>query len=311
MAGLAFVFPGQGSQKVGMGAELEAERPELFERHLASADLVSGLPIRRYCKEGPIEQLTRTDVAQPALFAVSLAVADAAAEIGLRPDYVAGHSLGEYTAAVIAGALSAQDGLRLVCERGRLMAGIQSERPGAMAAIIGLGREQLEELCRQASAAGTVSVANLNSPKQIVVSGEQAGITRLLELAKAAGAKRAVPLQVGAAFHSELMVPVQERLRETVEKVEFSDAATPLVAICSGRVLRTAGDIREALLTQIVSPVRWVEVVETLVGEGCSSFLEVGPGRVLSGLVRQIAPGVEVTAADSLQKLTDFEVARA
>ncbi len=306
MAALAFVFPGQGSQKVGMGAELEAERPELFERHLASADEVSGLPIRRYCREGPIEQLTRTDVAQPALFAVSLALAEAAAEIGLRPDYVAGHSLGEYTAAVVAGALSAQDGLRVVCERGRLMAGIQSERPGAMAAIIGLTREQLEELCRQASAAGAASVANLNSPTQIVVSGEQAGITRLIELAKTAGAKRAVPLQVGAAFHSELMVPVQERLRETVEKVEFADPATPLVAVCSARVLRTGHDIREALLTQIVSPVRWVEVVETLAGEGCDAFLEVGPGRVLSGLIRQVAPGVQTAAADSVEKLAEY-----
>ncbi len=306
MAGLAFVFPGLGSQKVGMGGELQAERPELFERHLARADEFSGLPIQRYCREGPIEQLTRTDVAQPALFAVSLAVADAAAEVGLLPDYVAGHSLGEYTAAVVAGALSAEDGLSVVCERGRLMAGIQSERPGAMAAVIGLPRDQLEELCRQASEAGSVSVANLNSPTQIVVSGEQAGIARLVELAKAAGAKRAMPLQVGAAFHSELMVPVQERLRETVEKVEFSDATTPLVAICSAQVLRTAGEIREALLTQIVSPVRWVEVVETLVKEGCDSFLEVGPGRVLSGLVRQVAPGVQAAAADSVEKLAEY-----
>lgn len=311
MGALAFVFPGQGSQKVGMGAELQAERPELFERYLKLADEVSGLPIRRYCLEGPIEELTRTDVAQPALFSVSLAVADAAQDLGLRPDYVAGHSLGEYTAAVAAGAMSAEDGMRVVSERGRLMAGIQSERPGAMAAIIGLPQDQLEALCEQASDGGLVSVANLNSPTQIVVSGEEAGVMRLLELAQDAGAKRALRLQVGAAFHSELMVPVYERLRATIESVSFADARTPLVAVCSGRELQTADDIREALLTQIISPVRWVEVVETLADAGCDSFLELGPGRVLIGLIRQIRADVEMAAADSVERLNEFAAARA
>ncbi len=308
---LAFVFPGQGSQKVGMGAELLAERPELFERHLALADEISALPVRDLCLEGPIEELTRTDVAQPALFAVGLAVAEAAAGAGIHPDYVAGHSLGEYTAAVVAGALGAEDGMRVVCERGRLMAGIQSERPGAMAAIIGLSIEQVEELCGRASDAGLVSVANLNSPTQIVVSGEEASVERLIELAKDAGAKRALRLQVGAAFHSELMVPVHERLGETIESVSFSDPRTPLVAICSAEVVQSAAAVREALLKQIISPVRWVEVVQTLVRSGCDSFLELGPGRVLIGLIRQIEPEARLTAADSVQKLDEFAAARA
>jgi [acyl-carrier-protein] S-malonyltransferase len=307
---LGFVFPGQGSQKVGMGAELQAERPELFDRYLGLADEVSGLPVRRLCLEGPIEELTRTDVAQPALFAVGLAVADAAAELGIHPDYVAGHSLGEYTAAVAAGAISAEDGMRVVAERGRLMAGIQSERPGAMAAIIGLSIEQVEQLCQQASEAGVVTVANLNSPTQIVASGEEAGVEALIELAKEAGAKRALRLQVGAAFHSELMVPVYERLGETIQSVSFADPRTPLVAIYSGDVVLSADAIREALLRQIISPVRWVDVVQTLVRAGCRSFLELGPGRVLIGLIRQIEPEAELAVADSVQKLEEFATAR-
>jgi [acyl-carrier-protein] S-malonyltransferase len=305
----AFVFPGQGSQKVGMGTELLAERPELMEHYWSLADEASGLPIRRLCIEGPIEELTRTDVAQPALFAVGLAVADAATEAGLVPDYVAGHSLGEYTAAVVAGALSAEDGIRVVSERGRLMAGIQSERPGSMAAVLGLERAAVEELCAQAAGAGSVSVANLNSPTQIVVSGEKAAVGKVVELAPGAGARKAVPLQVGAAFHSELMVPVQERLRQTIDGIDFSDAHTPLVAVCSGKVVQGADDVRQALLTQIVSPVLWVDVVETLAGAGCDSFLELGPGRVLIGLIRQIRPDVEMAAADSVQKLSEFVAA--
>jgi [acyl-carrier-protein] S-malonyltransferase len=300
------VFPGQGSQKVGMGSELAAERPELFDRYLSLADEASGLPIRRYCLEGPIEELTRTEVAQPALFSVGLAVAEAAQEVGLRPGFVAGHSLGEYTAAVAAGCLSAPDGMRVVCERGRLMAAIQSERPGAMAAIIGLPQDELEALCARAGEAGVVSVANLNSPTQIVVSGEEAGVVRLLELAQEAGAKRAIRLQVGAAFHSELMVPVQERLRQTLDDVAVLAPQTPLVAVSSARVLDSAEQIREALLEQIVSPVRWVEVVQTLVASGCDAFLELGPGRVLIGLIRQTHPEAELAAVDTVQKLQEY-----
>jgi [acyl-carrier-protein] S-malonyltransferase len=196
--------------------------------------------------------------------------------------------------------------MSLVSERGRLMAGIQSESPGAMAAIIGLPAEQVEQLCREASEAGAVGPANLNSPTQIVCSGEEAGVVRLLELAEQAGAKRAMRLQVGAAFHSHLMKPVQAALAETMESLAWSDPETPLVSNASGRAVSTAADVREALVAQIASPVLWVRCVETMVGGGCDTFLELGPGRVLSGLVRQINSEVESTAAVAPEALADF-----
>jgi [acyl-carrier-protein] S-malonyltransferase len=302
----AFLFPGQGSQKVGMGSDLLEARPDIFERYLTQADEVSGLGIRRLCLEGPIEDLTATNAAQPALFATSLAIAEVARENGLQPDFVAGHSLGEYTAAVASGALGADDGIRLVSERGRLMAEAQSERPGAMAAIIGLPRERVEKLCSDASAEGTVALANLNTPSQIVCSGEEAAILKLLELAEGARADKAIRLQVGAAFHSELMAPVQERMATAMDGVSFTDPTTPMVGNASGELKTTGDEVREALIAQIASAVLWVDCVHTLVDNGCDTFLELGSGRVLTGLVRQIDSEASTFAADSPKKLDKF-----
>jgi [acyl-carrier-protein] S-malonyltransferase len=307
---LAFLYPGQGSQKIGMGAELLEAEPELFTQYLEQAEDAAGLPVRQYALEGPIESLTRTDVAQPALFCLSLAVTDAARARGLQPDVVAGHSLGEYTAATAAGAVGVEDGIRLVALRGKLMAEIQDESPGAMAAIIGLDPDQLRELCAQASAHGVVTLANLNSPTQIVISGESAAVDNAATLAEEAGASRVVKLQVGAAFHSSLMEPVQKRMAEAMQEVEWRDPRVPLVSNATGEVVRTGDDVRSALLTQIASPVLWVDVVRTLAAEGVTTALEVGPGRVLAGLVRQIAPEVETFSADSPARLEEFSASR-
>jgi [acyl-carrier-protein] S-malonyltransferase len=289
-----------------MGADLLAAAPDVFDRCLDLADQVSGLAIRRLCLEGPIEQLTATEVAQPALFATSLAVTELARGRGLVPRLVAGHSLGEYTAAVVAGALSAEDGMQLVALRGRLMAAVQSDRPGAMAAIMGLAPERVESLCRQVSSLGVVTPANLNTPTQIVCSGEEDAVLALIEEAERAGADRAVRLQVGAAFHTELMEPVQQHMQEAVADVTWSEPVTPLVANADGEVKRTGQAVRDALVRQITTPVRWVDCVRTLRREGCEAFLELGSGRTLSALIRQIDRDAQTFAADSPDKLERF-----
>ena len=286
-----------------MGSALAASDPDLHAHYVALAQEASGLPVRALSLEGPIEDLTRTDVAQPALFALSLALTEVAREAGLAPAVVAGHSLGEYTSAVSAGALSVEQGMRLVALRGRLMADIQSERPGAMAAVMGLEAEALAALCEEARGVGPVCIANLNTPAQLVVSGEGDAVDRVTELAEHAGADQVIRLQVGAAFHSELMEPVQQRLQREMSKLSWRDLEVPLVANHSAQPVRSADEVRAALVAQIASPVRWVDCVRTLRDHGVHAALELGPGRVLAGLVRRICPEIKVLSADSREAI--------
>ncbi|MFL5885292.1 MAG: ACP S-malonyltransferase, partial [Thermoleophilaceae bacterium] len=237
-------------------------------------------------------------VAQPALFATSLALDELARQAGVRPAFVAGHSLGEWTAAVAAGALQLEDGMRLVCERGRLMAAAQEERPGSMAALGGLADGDLKKLCEDASADGVVVPANFNSPGQVVISGDSAAVARAMELAREAGG-RAMPLRVGAAFHSPLMEDAHARLRELLEDVEVRDAEVPIAANARGALVSGGDEVRAALVEQIVSPVRWVDCVQALAAAGCRHMVELGPGRVLTGLARKIDATLDVTQVDS------------
>lgn len=299
----AFLFPGQGSQRAGMAGDLQRQRPDLFEAYLGRAEVVAGLPLRELCLEAPLEALTATEVAQPALFAMSLALHEVAVETGLRANAMAGHSLGEYSAAVAAGALSFEDGLALVCERGQLMAGVQAESAGAMGAVLGLTADAVEGLCTAVADYGWVAPANLNAPTQIVVSGKEPAVAELLRRAEAAGASKAVRLQVGAAFHSRFMEPVRDRLAASMQGVAWRDPDVPLVVNHAGTPATRAQEVHHALITQIASPVRWVQCVTALLDGGSASFLELGPGRVLTGLVRQSAPSAIGLAADSPKKV--------
>ncbi|MBV9928739.1 MAG: ACP S-malonyltransferase [Acidobacteria bacterium] len=289
---IAYVFPGQGSQAPGMGRELAEKYPaarEVFEE----ADEALGFALSKLCFEGPAEELQLTENTQPAILATSVAALRAAEAEGLpRPDFVAGHSLGEYSALVAAGALSLRDAVTVVRQRGRYMQEAVPVGAGAMAAVLGADIETVEAACREAAHGGEVcSAANINSPGQIVIAGSAAAVERALPILKERGAKRAIPLKVSAPFHCALMLPAQERLAADLDRVEFRDLGVPLVTNVDAKAIRTGSEARASLVRQVSSPVRWRESLELLTGEGVGLFVEVGPGKVLSGLVRQTAPG--------------------
>lgn len=288
-----------------MGLELWKQDPHLFERYLGLADAISHRPISKLCLEGGIDELTDTQVTQPALCALSLALAEHARRVGLEPRVVAGHSLGEYTAVVAAGALGIEDGLRLVVERSRLMSAAQTERRGAMAMISGLGSDRVAALCAD-TARGAVSIANFNAPMQTVITGDPAAVEDVARRATADGAADTLVLHVDVAGHSPFMQSVADELAGMLDEFTWKDPETPVIANVSGEVLTSASSIRSALIDQLTQPVQWVRCVQQMHLAGCTRYLELGPGRVLSGLVRQVIPGADAYSSASLKRITSF-----
>jgi len=270
-----------------MGRDL-AEKFPAARKIFDAADAALGFAISRLCFEGPAEELQLTANTQPAILTVSAAAAAVLQEKGIRPDFVAGHSLGEYSALVAAGALSLTDAVQLVRKRGQYMQEAVPVGRGAMAAILGMESLALEEVCREAAQGEVVSPANLNSPGQVVIAGSAAAVARTVDLAKGRGAKRAIMLNVSAPFHSALMKPAQDRLSVDLDAVHMEDPQVPLVNNVDAQVVTSAVLVREGLKKQVTSPVRWEESIRRLRAEGVDLFVEVGPGKVLSGLVRQI-----------------------
>lgn len=310
MGKIGFLYPGQGSQKVGMGKELLQADPMLFERYLVHSDNVAGQPVSQLCLEGKLDELSQTQVAQPALFAYSLALTEYARGLGLYPDMVAGHSLGEYTAAVAAGAISFEEGLALVSRRGHLMRQAQDEKPGTMAAVLGLAKEDLEPICRRISQSHLVQVTNWNAPNQLVVSGTEQGIQLLIESIQTQTEGKAIRLPVKGAFHSSLMGAVQDTMHTLAHTMHWHDPIVPLVANVSGEVLTCGEDIRQELIEQITSPVQWVLCVKKLIEGGCNMLIELGSGQVLTKLVTLIAPNVTVLAVNTPAKIQAFAETR-
>ena len=290
---LAWVFPGQGSQAIGMGREVFDAFPSA-RRVFEEADEILGFSLSGLCFEGPEEKLRETVNTQPAIVAASLACLKAALEAGPEslghPAFVAGHSLGEYSALIAAGALDFRDGLTLVRERGRLMQEAGRRNPGAMAAVLGLDESDLEEVCRETGA----EICNVNGGNQIVIGGTKDAVARAMDLATARGAMKCLPLNVSGAFHSSLMQPAADGIQTAITAVRFADPRVPVVSNVTGEAIVSGPQLKDELVQQVVRPVQWQRSVEYMVGHGVQSFVEIGPGRVLSGLIKRIAGKVQL-----------------
>ncbi len=304
MGKVAFLFPGQASQYPGMGKEL-AEKFPAAKSVFDEADKALGFSISRMCFEGTEEELKQTENTQPAILTVSVAAYRVLSEKGIMPDYVAGHSLGEYSALVAAGALKFADAVKLVRKRGKYMQEAVPAGQGAMAAILGLSPAVVLDACKRAAENEVCTAANLNSPDQTVISGNAGAVKRAVEIASQSGAKRAVMLPVSAPFHSALMMPAQERLEKDLDATTFSDLRVPLVTNVDADTIRTGAEARKALVRQVSMSVRWEESMRMLMDEGVNTFVEVGPGRVLTGLMRQIERSVAILNVEDEKSLRE------
>lgn len=286
---LAFIFPGQGSQSVGMGRELASKYP-MAQGTFDEADAALGYKLSQVCFNGPEEKLKLTEITQPAILTVSVAALRVLHEKGIAPTYVAGHSLGEYSAHVAAGTLDFSDAVRTVRNRGKYMQEAVPVGVGAMAAILGMGIAELQTVCDEAaqSSGGVCAPANINSPDQIVISGSKAAVEHAAEMSKARGTKRAIMLQVSAPFHCSLMQPAQERLAADLAKLSFHSMQLPLIKNIDGAITQDAVQARQALIDQVTGAVQWVKSMQTIIAQNVTTFVEVGSGKVLCGLMRQI-----------------------
>ncbi|MBK34247.1 MAG: [acyl-carrier-protein] S-malonyltransferase [Gemmatimonadetes bacterium] len=298
----AFLFPGQASQYVGMGKDLCDAEPEA-KTVFSLADRILDVPLKTFCFNGPEESLRQTSVTQPAVFTHSVAALRLLEQQGRRPDFVAGHSVGELAALVASGALDLEDGLHLVDARAQAMSAAGKTRPGTMAAIIGLDDDDVVELCEEASADGIVAPANYNSPAQVAISGDERTVRKAMELATERGAKRVVELAVSCAFHSPLMGPAVDALRAALETITFAKPTVPVVPNVTAEPTEDPDRLKQLLVEQVVAPVRWTDSIAALAAQGVDNALEVGPGAVLKGLVRRIDRSIKVATCGTLDEI--------